>query len=142
MEPPFYYILIFKISNNVAKQIIANKRKFFWGGKDSDGRLATMKWDDLEAHKDLCGFGFGNIKIQNRGMLAKWWWRFSNVQDVVWKNVVKSTHRIQSLAAKKLPFVDELFQYSFSVRLDNGANTSFWRNYWTENQLPFIDFFS
>lgn len=42
------------------------------------------------------GLGVGNIKIKNLGLLAKWWWRFTNNKESLWKRVTKSCHNLIS----------------------------------------------
>lgn len=58
-----------------------------------------MSWSKIEALKDLGGLEFGNIKIKNLGLIAKWWWNFSIDEGSDWKKVVKSTHSLMSKKA-------------------------------------------
>lgn len=98
--------------------------------------------EELEAPRELGDLGFKNIKIkiQNLGLLAKWWWRYSKDQGSLWKNVVKTAHgihsnfcshqefnRVQSgplkdslKAARSWPYMENLLQSSFYVKVGNG----------------------
>lgn len=55
-------------------------------------QLAVVRWTDIEAPKDYEGFGIGNMKMKNFGLLFKWWWRFSKEGKPLWKKIVKSKH--------------------------------------------------
>lgn len=46
--------------------------------------------------KRLGGLGVGSIYMKILGLLLKWWWRFCENDDTLWKRVTKSVHGLSS----------------------------------------------
>lgn len=88
---PSYYLSLFKIPNCVGKRIISLGRRFFKGGDGENRKLATVGWKEMEAPIKFGGLGFGNIELRNLGLLMKWWFKYTNTGDCLWKRIVKST---------------------------------------------------
>lgn len=97
---PIYFMSMFKMPKAVALSIVKMQRRFFWGVSNHD-RMATptVKWDWIELPKNLGGLGVGNIMYKNLTLLFKWWWRFSESNNVLWKRILMSVHSVQGLKA-------------------------------------------
>jgi len=89
---PIYYLSLFRLPRKVAIEIIRIQRKFLWSGSKEGKYLALVKWKVVQQHKGRGGLGVGDIVVKNATLLFKWWWRFANVVDPLWKRVVHSLH--------------------------------------------------
>lgn len=104
--------------------------------------------------KDLGGLGFGNIKIKNLGLLEKWWWKYSNEFNPLWKRVVQSTNDLKSNFASistfyhiskgtfnyiqksfpKYPWVEDILDKDMVIELGDGQSILFWHDSWVGHQ--------
>lgn len=150
---PLYYLSMFKLPITVAKKLISIQLKFFWGSNESQNKLATIAWKELEAPKELGGLGFGSLILKNLGLLLKWWWRFGLDKASLWKRIVQSINRIPSnfLKPSDLPIFKQgpyadlhkaslqftcftaCVDQSFELKLGNGDQISFWEDIWIQN---------
>lgn len=101
---PIYYISMFKLPNFVAKEIIRIKRNFFWIGYQLKKWICPIKWEDLVVQKSLGALGFGNINIKNWNLAFKWWWKFSDDNESLWKRVIKFANIIDTNKSSFLKF--------------------------------------
>ena len=69
----------------VAKEIISIQRRFFWGKREGDRFHPLVKWEIIQLPRKQGGLGVGDMVIKNAAMLFKWWWRFSDENDALWK---------------------------------------------------------
>ena len=58
-----------------------------------------VNWSSIELPKELGGLGVGNIMYKNLVLLFKWWWRYSESGNVLWKRIVRSVYDLKSLKA-------------------------------------------
>ena len=65
---------------------------------------SRIKWSDIELPKEMGGLGVGNIMHKNMILLFKWWWRFSESDNSIGKNILKSVHDIKGLKASSETF--------------------------------------
>ena len=94
---PLYYFSLFRAQLSVIKELERARRVFFCGGVGGGEReevkkeLSWVSWD-----KVLGSFGrgvnIGGLKELNWGLFAKWWWRFHNESEVLWKEVIVSIY--------------------------------------------------
>ena len=97
---PLYYMSMFKMPKAITMEIISIQRKFFWSGANNEkSGCPTIKWSDIELPKDMGGLGVGYIMHKNLTLLFKWWWRFSEADNSLWKRILKSVHDITGLKA-------------------------------------------
>ena len=54
----------------------------------------TVKWSDIQLPTEMGGLGVGNIMYKNLTLLFKWWWRFSESDNTLWKKILQSVHEI------------------------------------------------
>ena len=58
-----------------------------------------IKWSDIQLANELGGLRVGNIMHKNLILLFKWWWRYSESDNTLWKKILKSVHGIKGLKA-------------------------------------------
>ena len=90
---PMYYLSIFKIPKKVANDIVRIQRKFLWSGEKGGRSMPLVKWDVVKQQKSEGGLGVGDLEKKNAALLFKWWWRFINEEDMLWKKVIQSIHK-------------------------------------------------
>lgn len=76
----------------------------------------TVCWESLEAPKFIGGLGFGNLQLKNLGLLSKWWWKFANTANPLWKRMVKSVDGL-AFGERFILLVDK--PRGFTTYLDN-----------------------
>ena len=97
---PVYFMSMFKMPKAIALDIVRLQRKFFWCGVTSAKMgCPRIKLSDIELPKEMGGLGVGNILHKNLVLLFKWWWRFSEADNSLWKRILKSVHDIKGLKA-------------------------------------------
>ena len=102
---PVYYMSMFKMPKAIALKIVSLRRKFFWSGVTSEKLgCPRIKWSNIELPKELGGLGVGNIMHKNLILLFKWWWRFSESDNTLWKKNSKIVHEIKGLKASSDTF--------------------------------------
>ena len=102
---PVYYMSMFKMPKAITLKIVKLQRKFFWGGSSGENRgYSTVKWSDIEIPRELGGLGVGNIMHKNLILLFKWWWRFSESDNTLWKIILQSVHEIKGEKASSETF--------------------------------------
>lgn len=48
-----------------------------------------VRWDKISAPLQSEGLAIRNLRRFNEELLGKWWWRFGNDQDVLWRRVIE-----------------------------------------------------
>jgi len=92
----------------------------------------------------------------------KWWWRYANEEDPLWKKVVQSMHKesdtIISSISRTRPSgqsiwqaiktmvqdqqqVSKVFLHNLKLEVGNGAKVRFWEDSWTPDG-PLLSLFS
>ena len=114
-----------------------------------------IEWSDIEIPKQLGGIGVGNIMHKNLILLFKWWWRFSESDNTLWKRILKSVHEIKGLKASTETFnkvkdgtwthllsnetdtskVRSIIEEGMLVRVGNGNSVRFWHDRWCEARM-------
>ena len=103
-----YFLSIFKILKKVATRIVQLQRNFFWIGDDSKKGILLICWENIQKPKIYGGLGVGDIIIKNAALLFKWWWRFSDQSDALWKWIIWSNHYIWKETVDMVPAVERL----------------------------------
>lgn len=85
---PIYYMSLFKIPKNVAKELDRLQANFLWGGSEVRKKIHLIKWKEITMDKQKGGLGIRDIGLTNQCMLFKWWWRFALENDALWKALV------------------------------------------------------
>ncbi|GJY77676.1 putative reverse transcriptase domain-containing protein [Tanacetum coccineum] len=143
-----------RIASAIAPVTIINKlesirRNFFWGGNSNDRKIAWVAWEKVLAPHDQGELNIGSLKVFNQAMLAKWWWRFLNEENALWRKLVISIHGSNggltvgsSSLYKSGPWYyirrlkDELLLHGinlpsiFKRKIGNGLSKKFWLDSW------------
>ena len=95
------------------------------------------------------GVNIGALKDLNWGLLGKWWWRFYNETNSLWRKVITSIYGKEGglrgntvrgrgsvwsnivNIGRELESIEIAFPDSFGKRLGNGETISFWEDLWT-----------
>ena len=149
---PVYFMSLFKMPKIVADKIVKMQRKFFWGRVNGDSKFCpAVKWSAIELPKELGGLGVGNIMHKNLILLFKWWWRFSESDNVLWKKIIKSVHDIKGEKASTDTFrtaksglwanlltndpttakVRSIIEGGMRLKVGNGESILFWHDKWS-----------
>ncbi|GJT59904.1 RNA-directed DNA polymerase, eukaryota [Tanacetum coccineum] len=68
------------------------RRNFFNGAQEEDRKIAWVKWHTVLAAKQFGGLGVSSFFALNRGLLAKWVWRFLSQDNSLWYQVISTIH--------------------------------------------------
>ena len=102
---PVYYMSMFKMPTSIAMKIVKLQRSFFWGGANGEKKIVPIvKWSSIELPKELGGLGVGNIMHKNLILLFKWWWRYSESNNSLWKSILMSVHALKGQKASSENF--------------------------------------
>ena len=111
-----------------------------------------IRWYDIELPKEMGGLGIGNIMHKNLILLFKWWWRFSEADNSLWKRILKSVHDIKGLKASTETFENvkegtwahllrsdaetskmrSIIEEGMIMKIGNGNSVRFWHDRWCE----------
>ncbi|XP_073066025.1 uncharacterized protein [Primulina eburnea] len=141
---PTYYMSIFKVPNKVEKQLEALMRNFLWDGADGETHNHVVNWNQVCKPRDRGGLGLENIRLRNRALLGKWWWRCATERNSLWKKVVGSIYgfhengwdvRVARNATFKSPwkFISRSHstcQTMIATVLKGGNIVRFWEDRW------------
>lgn len=110
-----------------------------------------MAWGQFCRPNERRGLGIGNICTRNKTLLGKWWWRFSNEGESLWKKTVvwlaNIGHKIIGVTwgtAKRVIFrspwkfisiIYQVFLQSVRVVVKGADNIRFWENRWWLNSF-------
>ena len=153
---PIYYMSMFKMPKAIALKIEKLQRSFFWGGSSGVKMgCPRIKWSDIQLAKELGGLGVGNIMHKNMILLFKWWWRFSESNNTLWKKILRSVHEIKGLKASSETFsrvrdgtwaqwlnnesdtskIRSIIEEGMLVKVGNGNFVRFWHDRWCEARM-------
>ncbi|GJY42070.1 RNA-directed DNA polymerase, eukaryota [Tanacetum coccineum] len=124
------------------------RRNFFNGIREGERKIAWVKWSKVLAPKSQGGLGVSSYYALNRGLLAKWIWRFISRDNSLWYRVIQAIHgpsmddisvTYPSLWKSIIREMDTLkhqgmdFISHCKLRVGNGTSTSFWKDMWLGN---------
>ncbi|KAJ0585981.1 putative RNA-directed DNA polymerase [Helianthus annuus] len=90
---PNYYLSLYKCPITVIKVLEGIRRKFLWGGCNSNKKMRWVKWEKIVAAKKFGGLGVGCIRDLNLALLVKWWWRLKTEPQQLWAKVINAIHK-------------------------------------------------
>ena len=115
---------MFKMPTSIALKIVQLQRSFFWGGGNEEKKtFPIVKWYSIELPKELGGLGVGNIMLKNLILLFKWWWRYSESNNSLWKSILMSVHALKGLKASSDNF-SKVKEGAWSQMMKNDVLTS------------------
>ena len=147
---------VFKMPKAISLKIVKLQRMFFWGKSSATQMSCPMvKWSDIELPRQLGGLGVGNIMYKNLILLFKWWWRFSESDNSLWKRILQSVHDISGIKALGETFnkvrggtwsallsndsdtskVRSIIEEGMIISVGNGNSVRFWQDRWCESGI-------
>ncbi|GKA64936.1 hypothetical protein Tco_0764643 [Tanacetum coccineum] len=94
------------------------------------------------------GLGVGSLLAKNLSLLGKWKWRFLTKKEALWRIVIKEFYGDSGgfgssvgfsgpngiwcdiiKAVEDIEIIDPSFERSFHIKVLNGANVSFWKEW-------------
>ncbi|XP_071687637.1 uncharacterized protein [Rutidosis leptorrhynchoides] len=148
---PLYYFSLFHAPTKVINSLEAIRRKFFWGGSESNNKINWIKWELILSPYDKGGLNIGSLFCKNISLLCKWWWRFHNEKTALWVKIISSIYgagggictndfsrkvsgrTIWNEIIKAGKIADNIgisFSSSINKCIGNGSNTKFWTDIW------------
>ncbi|GJT13682.1 RNA-directed DNA polymerase, eukaryota [Tanacetum coccineum] len=142
---PIYNMSIFKVPKTVLNKMENLRRNFFNGIQEGDRKITWVKWHTVLAAKKFGGLGVSSFFALNRGLLAKWVWRFLSQDNSLWCQLISAIHGsnitdlstaypstwnsiIKEFNYLKVQGVD-VFSHC-KIRIGNGLHTRFWKDLW------------
>lgn len=148
---PVYYMSLFKIPECVAKEMDRIQASFLWGDSEHSRKLHLVKWKEVCMSLKQGGLGIKNIRLANDSLLLKWWWRYGQEDEALWKKVIcekygsdggrwfpdKDVHGpishiwkdILSVAQRNGSIL-QFYKDNVEILIGNGKRISFWRDSW------------
>ena len=134
-------------------KIVKIQRSFFWAGGNGEKKIfSIVKWSSIELPKELGGLGVGNIMYKNLILLFKWWWRYSESDNVLWKRILMSVYDLKHLKASSAAFskaqvgswshmmkndvvtskIRSIVEQGMVLSVGRGDSILFWHDKWCE----------
>ncbi|GKD32742.1 hypothetical protein Tco_1248251 [Tanacetum coccineum] len=102
---PIYNMSIFKVPKTVLNKMENLRRNFFNGIQEGDRKITWVKWHTVLAAKKFGGLGVSSFFALNRGLLAKWVWRFLSQDNSLWCQLISAIHgSIIQIFLLRIPF--------------------------------------
>nr|GEW55628.1 RNA-directed DNA polymerase, eukaryota [Tanacetum cinerariifolium] len=140
-----YNLSLFKVPKTVLNKMENLRRNFFSGNQEGDRKISWVKWHTVLASKQYGGLGVSSFFALNRGLLAKWVWRFLSQDNSLWYRVISAIHgscsstlfaaypSIWSSIINEFDSLKDQGVVVFShckIRIGNGVRTRFWKDCW------------
>ncbi|GJZ05566.1 putative RNA-directed DNA polymerase, eukaryota, reverse transcriptase zinc-binding domain protein [Tanacetum coccineum] len=143
-----YFFSTFKAPITIINNLERIRKNFFWGGSSEERKIAWVAWEKVIAPLDQGGLNIGSLKVFNQAMLSKWWWRFLNEENALWRKLIVSIHghqgglQIGSSLYKSGPWYqimrlkDDFLSCGITLpslskrKIGNGQTTRFWLDPW------------
>ncbi|KAK2639734.1 hypothetical protein Ddye_027529 [Dipteronia dyeriana] len=91
---PIYYMSMFKILVCVAHKIGKLQRNLFLGDGVEKIEIHVVDWTKIYKSKGNWGLGINRILYKNKGLLAKWVWRFGKEESSLWNKIICTKYGI------------------------------------------------
>ncbi|GLT40917.1 hypothetical protein SLA2020_150140 [Shorea laevis] len=153
---PIFYMSLFLIPNSVLTELISIQRTFLWGGIEGKKKISWVKWDNVCGSKVKGGLGVPDLRRKNWALLGKWWYRFGDGVESLWKRIVTEKYYggkweevnitavgnwrtsrlwrdIISVGGRSMKLRNMLVE-GFRWEVGEGNRVSFWRECWVKNK--------
>ncbi|KAK3223169.1 hypothetical protein Dsin_010194 [Dipteronia sinensis] len=85
---------IFKIPDGVAQEIEKIQRIFLWGDGTAKRKLHGVRWEEVCKCKRNGRLGIRRILDKNKGLIAKWIWRYGVEDKSLWKRLISGKYGV------------------------------------------------
>ncbi|GKV26308.1 hypothetical protein SLEP1_g35639 [Rubroshorea leprosula] len=89
---PIFYMSLFLLPKSVLVELMSIQRRFLWGGPGLNKKISWVKWDCVCRDKAKGGLGVPDLLRKNWALLGKWWYRFGDGVENLWKRVVREKY--------------------------------------------------
>ena len=89
---PTYAMQCFRIPVEMLKDIEGMCRRFFWGQKKDERKVAWVGWSKMYKAKKEGGLGMRNLQIFNEALLTKQAWRLVKYPDSLMAKTLKNKY--------------------------------------------------
>jgi hypothetical protein len=136
----------------VWKEVVKTQRDFLWSDLEKKRKISWVNWDTVTKSRCDGGLGVRDLRRVNLSLLAKWKWRFLNVDCDSWKLVLQAKYgdltgslhnqqldnnvRMASVWWKdivNLEANDRWFSNTVVKKVGDGRLTAFWTDIWISN---------
>ncbi|XP_057443259.1 uncharacterized protein LOC130735191 [Lotus japonicus] len=135
------YFFSFKAPAGVLKESKKIVRRFLWGAKENENKLAWVSWSKICRPKEEGGLGVRDWGLFNKALLGKWRWRLLKDKDNLWSKVLhakyKNTVPVDASSWWKdlnLMCFDEglggWMEDGLCQKIGEGNDTKFWHDNW------------
>lgn len=90
---PIFYMSLFKMPESVARSIESIQARFLWGGSDLKKKIHLVAWSKVTQPYSSGGLGIKNIRDMNDALLTKWWWRYGNEKQALWRKIINFKYK-------------------------------------------------
>ncbi|GKV36373.1 hypothetical protein SLEP1_g44514 [Rubroshorea leprosula] len=159
---PLYYLSLFKIPTCVLKIIEKIQRDFLWGmSGEGERKICWVRWDWVCLAKEKGGLGVRDLRKCNLALLGKWWARFVDGSEGLWKKVLLGKHYgaggevgVGEIGRRRVSKIWEdivslgkegsemmgIVGNSFTWEVGDGNRVKFWKDVWLEGRNLGMDF--
>ncbi|GJW43787.1 RNA-directed DNA polymerase, eukaryota, reverse transcriptase zinc-binding domain protein [Tanacetum coccineum] len=142
---PIYNMSLYKVPKAALNSMETMRRNFFNGIGENEKKISWISWSKVLASRKHGGLGVSSLYALNRALLFKWVWRFLSRNNSLWSRTITAIHgpydQILSAAfpsnwSKIIKEVVVLKEQGIDlishckVKIGNGRNTRFWKDYW------------
>ena len=89
---PTYSMSCFKLPRGLCNHINGIIRKFWWGNKNGQRKVAWVSWQTMSKPKFMGGLGFRDVELFNLALLARQAWRLLMDSDTLSARVLKARY--------------------------------------------------
>jgi hypothetical protein len=91
-EIPTFSMSCFKLPRGLCSHINGLIRKFWWGSKNGERKIAWVSWEEITQPKSMGGMGFRDIELFNLAFLAKQAWRIMQDPNSLSAGTIKAVY--------------------------------------------------
>ena len=137
-----YTMSCFKLPKKLCTEMNNAMCKFWWGQKESEGRIYWKSWLKKTAPNLDDGLGFKNLEQFIIPLLAKQCWRMMQEHDALWVQIFKGIYFPNGsvMCAKKgawaswaqtsLLFARDFLKEEILWQIENGESVDIWNDRW------------
>ena len=89
---PLYFFSFFRAPKLVVDKLVRLQRRFLWGGRLDQNKIAWIRWETVTSSKENGGLDIKDITNFNVALLGKWRWGLMQNKGELWARVVQSKY--------------------------------------------------